>query len=248
LLLLVRSRSTKGAALAGVGAGMLTTIRLSSGFAVPALLLGMRGRARWVMIGAAAPFLLGLGLYQWATFGSPLRTGYDFWLPGAKFVDPTWATTFRPFGDGPWLVPDRLGGALMRWICPCADGGPMATAPDVLFYPAVLLGLFWTFMPPFVALVGIYYLWRRRRDPESQFVFALTVLTLAFYCVYFYQAARFMAAPATLLAISGAVAISVWARPPLGLLRDASGAWVRDLWRSRPGRRRSAPAAQSSPD
>jgi hypothetical protein len=239
LLILVRSRSAKTAALAGAGAGLLTTIRLSSGLAIPALLIGLRGRARWVMIASAAPFLLALGLYQWLTFGSPFRTGYDFWLPGAKFFDPVSATTFRAFGDGPWVVPDQLGGALMRWVCPCADGGPMATAPDVLLYPAVLLGLFWTFAPPFVGLVGIAYLWSRRRDPESQFILALTVLTLAFYCVYFYQAARFMAAPATLLVISGGVAVAVWAVPPLALLRDASLARVRGRWRSHAGSRRA---------
>ena len=219
LVLLVRSASPKLAAVAGVLTGVLTTIRLSSGLALPALLVGARGRSRWTILAGAAPLVLGLGIFQWLNFGSPLRTGYDYWLPGAKYFDLALLTSTRDFVDGPWLVPDRLGGRLMEWVCPCADGGPQATAANIVLYPAVLLGLFWTFAPPLVGVVGLFYLWRRRQDPDARFTFALTLLTVGFYCVYFYQGTRFVAAPATLLAIYGAVGIESGTRHAEQLLR-----------------------------
>lgn len=212
LLLLMRSTTNGRALLAGGIAGVLTTIRLSSGLALPALLYAARGRQRLFVLVGAAPVLLALGIYQWLTFGSPLRTGYDYWLPGAKNFDLAMVTMSQAFGDGPWIVPDRLRGALMGWVCPCADGGPMATAPNVLLYPAVLLGLFWTFAPPLVALIGLAYMWHARREADVRFAAAFVVLSLGFYCVYFYQAARFMAAPATLLAIYTGVGTSYFSR------------------------------------
>ena len=219
LALLVRSASPRLAAVAGVLTGVLTTIRLSSGLALPALLVSARGRTRWAILAGAAPLVLGLGIFQWLNFGSPLRTGYDYWLPGARYFDLALITSTRDFGDGPWLVPDRLGGRLMEWVCPCADGGPQATAANIVLYPAVLLGLFWTFAPPLVGAVGLFVLWRRRHDPDARFTFSLSILTVAFYCVYFYQGTRFVAAPATLLAIYGAVAVASGSRHARCLLR-----------------------------
>jgi hypothetical protein len=141
-----------------------------------------------------------------------LRTGYDYWLPAVKNFDLQYGVVRQPFGDGPWIVPDRLNGELMDWICPCAQGGPQATAPDVVLYPAVLLGLFWSFGPPLVTLVGIAWLWRRRHRPGPRFAAAFVGLSLVFYCVYYYQGTRFMAGPATLLVIYSGVGLADWAR------------------------------------
>jgi hypothetical protein len=240
LLLLVRCAGTRRAALAGGLASLLVTIRLSAGLALPALLLAVPARTRWALLAAAAPLLLALGLFQWHTFGSPFRTGYDYWLPGARNFDLANATASPPFGDGPWVVPDRLDGSLLQWICPCPTGGPQATAPDVLLYPAVLLGLFWTFTPPLVTLVGLAYLWSRRQVPGSRFTLAFVALSLAFYCVYFYQGTRFMAAPATLLAIYSGVGLAHWTRG-LASAALASPRPLRAL--VRPGRKTSRSAS-----
>src|SRR5579859_881615 len=169
LVLLARTKSRRHALLAGALAGVITTIRLSAGLALPALLLAMRGRTRLALLAGAAPPLVALGLFQWRTFGSPFRTGYDYWLAGATNFSLAYATASPPFGDGPWIVADRRNGALMQWLCPCATGGPQATAPDVLLYPAVLLGLFWTFAPPLVSLIGLAYLWSRRGESSTRF-------------------------------------------------------------------------------
>jgi hypothetical protein len=70
-----------------------------------------------------------------------------------------------------------------------------------VLYPLVLLGLFWIFVPPLTTLPGLVEVWRRRHEPGAAYALWLTVLTVVFHLFYWYLAARFMAAPATLLAI-----------------------------------------------
>lgn len=212
IALLARAPNTRRTLQAGVLIGVITTIRLSAGLALPALLWATRARSRLAVLAGAAPLLAALGVYQWQMFGSPFRTGYDYWLPDTHNFGLAYATASPPFGDGPWVLADRLGGDLMRWVCPCISGGPQATAPDVVLYPAVLLGLFWTFTPPLVTVVGLLYLWSKRQESSARFTLVFVALNLAFYCVYFYQGTRFMAAPATLLAMYSAVGITQWTR------------------------------------
>lgn len=219
LVPMLRSAGRRQATLAGLTTGLLTSIRLSALLTLPVAFMVARGRSRLLILAGAAPVLLAVGIFQWQTFGSPLRTGYDYWLPGVQNFGVANAVARDAFGDGPWIVADRLGGALMQWVCPCIQGGPQATAPDVLLYPAILFGFFWTFSPPLIGLLGLAYLWRRRREPDAQFGLALIALSLAFYCAYFYQATRFMAPPATLLAVYGAVGIAIWTRAGLARLR-----------------------------
>jgi hypothetical protein len=229
LVLLIQTASTRRAALAGGLGSLLMTIRLSAGLALPALFLAVPGRMRWALVAGAAPLILALGTFQWYTFGSPLRTGYDYWPPGVSNFSLAYATVRAPFGDGPWIVSDRLNGLLMRWVCPCVSGGPQATVTDVQLYPAVLLGLFWVFTPPLITLVGLAYLWRKRGDAGARFTLAQMVLSLVFYCVYYYQGSRFMAAPATVLAIYSGVGIAYWARQPVARAWSMAGAVRTDL-------------------
>jgi hypothetical protein len=200
---LLRQRQVIGAVAL---AGGLAVLRLSAALAVPAALLALPvGVARRAAVWSA-PGLLVLGVFQWLTFGSPVRTGYDYWLPDLKTFDAAY-TLERPMGDTPTMVGDALNGQLLGGLCPCADeGGPLTQLPNVLFYPAVIFGPFWVFAPPLVALVGLAYAFRCWRQPAARFTLLLTVLTWALLSVYVFQAARLVAAPAVLLTIYAAVA------------------------------------------
>jgi hypothetical protein len=147
---------------------------------------------------AALPPIVALGLVQWRIFGSPFSTGYDYWLPGLENFDWAYALADEGIRDGT-LFPDALNGLLMSWVCPCPAGGPQAALPHILLYPAVLIGLFWVYSPPLATLPGIFHAWQRRRDPVGAFALWLTITSLRFYTFYYYQATRFMAAPATVL-------------------------------------------------
>jgi hypothetical protein len=153
-----------------------------------------------------------LGAAQWVTFGNPLKTGYDYWHPGLKIFDLTFAVINSPPHDGPWVIADALKGSLLQWVCPCPLGGPESALPNLFFYLAVVLGFFWLFTPPFTALIGIHYAWNHRKEPGPSFALWLTFLSLILYTGYFYQGSRFMAAPVTLLGIYSSVSIAQWIR------------------------------------
>ena len=195
---------------AGILAGVLVLVRLSSLFGFVAC-VAVVPRRLWVYIVVAAlPFLAALGLYQWATFGSPIRTGYDYWLPDLRTFDPSFALRTHPQGDGPYIVADRLNGALAQPLCACPGQSPQIALPNVAFYPAVLIGLLWIFAPPLWGLFGLAYTWSRRREPAFALILWLTLVTFLVQIFYFYQGARFMAGPATLLAIGGSVGLGRW--------------------------------------
>lgn len=182
-------------------AGVLPLLRLSAGLAVPAVLLALPPRTLRRTAALALSGLVVLAVFQWATFGSPLRTGYDYWLPDLKLFDPAYALQ-RPMGDAPTMVGDALNGALLDWLCPCPDdGGPLTQMPNVLFYPVVMFGPFWVFAPPLIGVVGLVFALRHWREPDARYTLWLTLLTVAAMTVYVFQAARLVAAPAVLLTI-----------------------------------------------
>lgn len=195
-------------AVAALVAGSLALLRLSALAALASLGLALPARTwRWILF-FAAPGVLALAIFQFSTFGSPLRTGYDYWLPNLKTFDVGYVLQ-RPMGDGPTMVGDALDARLLSWLCPCTDDGPLAALPNALFYPAVVLGPFWIFTPPFTGLLGLLYAIRCwRRDPAARYAIWLTVTTCVMLSVYVFQAARLAAAPAALLAIFGAVAVA----------------------------------------
>ena len=108
------------------------------------------------------------------TFGRPWRTGYGYWLPhytsfALRFL------TGRPTGhDGSAVLSDRLSnhdGNLLCHVAHCTNGDPLSLLPNAVFYPAVLLGLFWLFLPPLAGVVGVVGLatvrGRPQRSPRS---------------------------------------------------------------------------------
>jgi len=195
---------------AGLLAGASVLVRLASLLGVAAMLPALSWRGRMTVVAAALVGIAGLGVHQWSTFGNPLMTGYQYWLPDVRSFGLDYALSSATQRDGSGVVADSIDGALVPWACPCPDDDPLVTLPNILFYPLVLLGVFWIFVPPLTTLPGLIEVWRCRREPGPGYAFWLTILTVLFYQVYFYQGARFMAGPVTLLAIYSGVAVARW--------------------------------------
>jgi hypothetical protein len=195
---------------AAVLAGALVAIRLPMALNVVAMFIVLPNALRRRMVLSAAPPLAALALFNWWTFGSPLKTGYDYWLHGATQFSPAFALKAPMFGDGPWIVADVLGGKLLESVCPCPLGGPQAAMSNLAYYPSIVLGLFWIFAPPLVSIVGLVYAWRHRGELVVRFGLLVIALNLVFFVFYFYQGARFMAAPATLLAVFASAEVGKW--------------------------------------
>jgi hypothetical protein len=196
-------------AVAGTVAGLSVLVRFSLIVNIAAVALATRGQTRRRALLFAAPALAGLLLYQWLTFGSPLKTGYGYWSPERQRFRLSHVIGNTDRGAGA-TFPDALSGKLMRWVCPCPTGGAQLAFPSIFLYPAVLAGLFWVFSPPLVTLAGCVYLWKHRRAPPAAAAIWVTVLTCALYVGHFYQSERFMAPPATLLTIFAGVALAAW--------------------------------------
>lgn len=222
-LALVARPSTPRLAGAGLLAGALVLVRLSGVLTLAALLaatfaeavpriaqrIDWRGRTA-----VAAGGLLGialLGMQQWSTFGNPLMTGYQYWLPEIRTFGLDYPLDPAIRRDGSGVVADSLDGLLLRWVCPCPEDDPLFAFRAVVFYPLVLGGMFWIFVPPLSTVPGLVEVWRRRHEPGPAYVLWLTVLTVLFHLFYFYLAARFVAGPATLLAVYSGVCVARWA-------------------------------------
>lgn len=207
---LLQHPTPKRISVAGALAGALVAIRLPMVLNLIALLIVLPWALRkWLLLFSAPP-LTAVGLFNWLTFGSPFRTGYDYWLPGLKHFSLSFALASPIQGDGPWVVADALGGLLLSWICPCPDGGPQAGMSNLSYYPSVLLGLFWIYVPPLLPVIGLLYGWEHRRALAVRFTFWLTALSLLLFTFYFYQGARFMAGPVTLLAVFASAKLAEW--------------------------------------
>jgi glycosyltransferase involved in cell wall biosynthesis len=208
VLVMLIARVTWARAFAsGLVAGIMICVRLNLAVGLMALAFAIPTRYwRAAALGAVPP-LAALALYQWLTFGHPLTIGYNQFGVDLRVFD--WANGFVApprFGDLGWLLPDRLDGDLLAWVCPCPGDRPAAALSNLWFYPAVLGGLFWVFTPPIVTIAGAAYAWRHRTEPAARFTLIFTALTCLMFTFYYYQASRFMAAPATLLGIFGAAA------------------------------------------
>jgi hypothetical protein len=202
---LVQRVSRTRVALAGVLAGALVSVRLNGIVMVVALLAATpKGRRRWAAGGAALP-LAALGTFYWLTLGTPLKTGYRF---PRRMFDVAFAIDNSIARDGPWIVGDALRGWLMDWVCPCRLGGPEAALPNLVYYPALLLGLFWVFAPPLASLPGVFEAWRRRNEAGAALTLWAVTLVVILHLVFFYQAARFLAPAATLLVVLSAACLA----------------------------------------
>jgi 4-amino-4-deoxy-L-arabinose transferase-like glycosyltransferase len=227
--LIALSRHSTGraaAAVAGALAGAGVCVRFASVIALPAVALAARRGKRWIIaLACAAPFAIALGLYQWLTFGSPLRTGYWYWLPHLH----TWSLSFifdrTTLVEGPFVYTDRLNGSLLSSICPCPVGGSMSALRNIAFYPAVLAGLFWVFAPPLTGLIGLAMALRERVTPAAQYALVTVVLNVALMLVYFTQAARFVAPAASVLLVYSAVGVAGAVRWALRSSMNARSSW-----------------------
>jgi 4-amino-4-deoxy-L-arabinose transferase-like glycosyltransferase len=205
MLPLIRLSNRAGDRLAGAATGLATIARVTAGINLLAMLAAMPRRSYKSLLLFAIPWLVGLGLLQWVMFGSPLTTGYDYWGVSAHFFSLSYITGSSVVREGPFIFPDRLNGDLVSFVCPCQVGGPQASLPNLTFYPLVLTGIFWIFSPPLIPLLGVAYAWRTRRDPVGRYALLLVAANLALFEIYQFQAARFIAGPATVLLVLACV-------------------------------------------
>jgi hypothetical protein len=206
--------------LAGAGliSGALILARLTGVLTLGALLAaavtGAAGRvSRRGLTVIVAGGLLGVALValqQWWTFGNPLMTGYGYWLPEIRSFGLDYPLDLETRRDGSGVVADSLDGLLLAWACPCREDDPLMSFRAVAFYPLVLFGLFWIFVPPFTTIPGLIEVWRRRHEPGPAYALWLTGLTVVFHLFYFYLAARFLAGPTTVLAVYSGAFVARW--------------------------------------
>jgi len=188
----------------GAACGYAITTRFVLGLLLVAALIVVPWRAKWLTIIAAAPFVLALGVYQWVVFGSPLKTGYDYWLPGLAPFQIGSAFRWDLPGDSIYIHAERLNGALLSWLG-LGDGPAQAVighTPPLITYPAVLLGLYWVFLPPFVALAGLAWLWYSRSSTSARFIALAAAFNVLVFLPYTFMGARFIAPAAVLLIVA----------------------------------------------
>jgi hypothetical protein len=196
LCLRAASRGTVGAWLAaGAGVGLAATLRLSNVLLlVPAAAVILTGRRRVASLAAlGAGALLGVApllVQQWLALGSPLATGYAYWLPGTPF-----------FGAAHVLGPPAGGGM----------------EPNALFYGAALAGARTSYGPGVALLVaaGLVLGLRRGGRARTLALFAATFVAAlwAFHAFFFWQAERFLVPALPLVAAVAALPLA----PPSGL-------------------------------
>lgn len=194
-----------GSVLAGLAAGAGVCVRLLSVVLLPPLVLVLKGRHRLAAVAGAVPLIALLAYYQWHAFGAPWRTGYSYWAPHLHSFSLSFLFGRTPGNEGPFVYPDKLRGGLMSWTCPCGVGGSMTNVPNWAFYPSLMIGLFWVFIPPFVGLLGLGELILRRASAPALFVITTVVLNIALVDFYYDRGARFVAPAASLVLIYSAV-------------------------------------------
>lgn len=195
--------------LVGIVAGAAVAVRLSL-VVVPAAVMAAGPKIRLAVVTAVAATLPVSALlgYQWATFGSPLRTGYEYHLPEAKQFSLEYVTASGLQGEGEFVAHARLGDKLMGWVCPCPDDDPMRGLPNLFFYPLLLLGLYWVFTPPLLSLVGVWALVVHRRAPSARFGLATVLGTLLLALPYYGSSARLAAPAGVVLVVFSAVGVA----------------------------------------
>lgn len=97
LVTLIQRPTTKRVTWAGALAGALVAVRLP----MIAMLVVLPHALRKRVLLCAAPPLVALALFNFGTFGSPLKTGYDYWLPQVRQFSPSFVMASPIIGDGP---------------------------------------------------------------------------------------------------------------------------------------------------
>lgn len=191
---------------AGALAAFGVVARLSAVGMLASVVLTARHRRLMTAVAVGAlPALIFVATYQWTAFGSPLRSGYSYYLPDVDTLSPSFVLAEWPRSERQFIFRDRLDGALMRWTCPCDEFGPMGKANNAVFYPAVLLGFYWVYYPPLFSLLGLWEMLRRRSSPVAQLSALIVVTNVALFLPYLFQGARFVAPAAYVLLVFSAV-------------------------------------------
>jgi hypothetical protein len=214
LLIPLLHKPTRNRALwAGFLAGSLVAVRLPMVLNLAALFVALP-RSLWsrAILAASIP-LAAYAAFNHVTYGGPFTTGYHLWVPLKNFsLD---YVTTELMKEGPYITPDALQGWIVKLIdrrpsSGWSPGGPQNDFPNYILYPAVLSGVFWVFTPPFLSLLGLWSYWRDRNRPEARFALVLCGISLPFFCCYFHQGTRFMAAPASALLAGAVTRIARW--------------------------------------
>jgi hypothetical protein len=114
------------------------------------------------------PMLLSLLIYNWLTFGTPFKNGYNYWLPH-WYNDVT--TTFN------WSY---------LWESIGTDKG------NLVGYGEYLTGLSLEFYPFTVFLAGLVGIFMTRKQPFTKFSIAVMAVSLPVWGLYFFHAPRFI--------------------------------------------------------
>lgn len=217
------------AALVAV-AGLLAVDGQRSGWSVVAVVAGVVVRL-FSVVGIAALFVVNrrgalvagvaavvlVGSFQWATNGSPLETGYTqdsaSWSAGFVFDG-------NRTGDGDWLV----DGSAAKATTPTNGERDW---PNAIAYPLVVLGISYVFMPPFLVLIGLSALWRRRSTEAARFAGAWLGGSLALALPYYFQTPRFLAPAMMMMLVFTAVGVADVARVLLAEVDGEHGEGLR---------------------
>lgn len=198
---LMRFRTAAGDRLSGALLGFAATVRISAGIGlIAALIVAGDRRSRLRIFLWSLPFLGGLLLLQWAMYGNPLSNGYDDHNVGFGHM----FALSNPLGEtakeGLWMIGEPFS---QSWVDRLSAVGPAPATglPNLLFYPAVLLGLVWIYTPPLVSVIGLVYGWRHRGDQAVRYIAWTAIGTVVFYLFYDYQAARMIAVSAAMLVV-----------------------------------------------
>lgn len=195
--------------LAGAFAGFGIITRTNLVIVVIALILATfrKGSLKFVLYGIL-PFLIFLGTYQWTEFGSPTKTGYSVYVKGIDEFSLAHITQENISSDREFIFQDKLDGRLMQWTCPCDKFGPVGKAGNWIFYPSVLAGIYWFYYPPLFGIIGMLYIFLRRRTTEFRFAEIVIFLNLVLLLPYFYQGVRLASPSAYLLVIASSSGIT----------------------------------------
>ncbi len=197
-------------AAAGVLTGALVWIKISSAWHLGALLLAAPARWRVRALVYALPLLLGLGAYQWLLFSSPWLTGYDQYIGRRGLFSPLYAVSHQVRPDSPVVSGDNFSGHVEYLVCGCRNYYPNALLVNLAYYPALLLGVIWTFAPPFSTVPGLLYMLKERRRPEVFLALLLVIGGVLPFVFYIFQARRFIAGPALIVIVYSGVAVAEW--------------------------------------
>lgn len=198
---LMRFRTAAGDRLSGALLGYAATVRISAGIALIAALIAAGDRRSRIRIFLwSLPFLGGLLLLQWAMYGNPLSNGYDDHNVGFGHM----FSLSNPLGEvakeGLWMIPEPFPNAWVDRLGPSGAVGAVGL-PNLLFYPAVLLGIVWIFIPPLVGVIGLVYGWRHRADQAVRYIAMTAGGSVVFYLFYDYQGARMIAVSGAMLVV-----------------------------------------------